>query len=488
MLKKIILIVLIISIRLTGQDFHFAHDLYNSYDDYKEKTLNERRIKHADILPLIEQLKDKNIFTVNKAGESAEGRDILIIKSGNGKIPVLFWSQMHGDEPTATQALFDMFNFFSADDHFNEIRKKIFDKMTLYFIPMLNPDGAEYYKRRTLWDIDMNRDALRIATPEAVILKDAIDNLKPKFGFNLHDQSTRYTAGNSPLSAAISFLAPPFDPEKNINEVRERSMKMIVELDEILSQFIPGHIAKYSDDFEARAFGDNIQKWGTSAILVESGGWKDDPEKQFIRKLNYLLMLSALKSICDESYTNQNIDDYYLIPDNETRLMNVIMRNLTVNSGDFSYIADVGINYSESTIGTTKQYFYSNSVSEIGDLSTFYGYNDYDFDGYEILPGTIDEKVYSTMEELSEESFQELYKLGYTYVKVDETVHGRFTEIPINVISGTREINFREELRLGIPANFVIKKNEDIKFVVINGFIYNVLTGTGEILNGIIYR
>ncbi len=488
MLKKIFTLIFILSAITTAQDFQFANGLYNTYENYKETTLSERRIKHSEILPLIEHLKDKKIFTVNKAGTSVEERDIFMIKAGSGEIPVLFWSQMHGDEPTATQALFDMFNFLSADDEFNEIRKEILNKLTLYFIPMLNPDGAEYFQRRTLWDIDMNRDALRRTTPEAVILKEAVDNLQPQFGFNLHDQSTRYTAGETPFSAAISFLAPPFDPGKNLNEVRERSMKMIVELDKILSLFIPGHIAKYSDDFEARAFGDNIQKWGTSAILVESGGWKDDPEKQFIRKLNYILMLTALKSICDESYAHQSIEDYYEIPDNATRLMNMILRNLTVNSEKFSYLIDIGINYSEHTAGTAKHFFYSNNVNEIGDLSTFYGYSDYDLSGFEILQGKVYENVFNSMEELSNVNYPELYKKGYTYVRVKEQIQGRFTEFPINIISGERNFNVKDEIRLGNPANFIIKKGNEIVYVIINGFFYDVNTEKGEIVNCIIYR
>ena len=55
-------------------------------------------------------------------------------------------------------------------------------------------------------------------------------------------------------------------------------------MEKVLSDFIPGHIGRYSDDYEPRAFGDNFQTWGTSTILIETGGWKGDPEKQFLRK------------------------------------------------------------------------------------------------------------------------------------------------------------------------------------------------------------
>ncbi len=48
-------------------------------------------------------------------------------------------------------------------------------------------------------------------------------------------------------------------------------MKLISEQYNLLSDFIPGHIAKYQDDFEPRAFGDNFAKSGSSVVLIESG-------------------------------------------------------------------------------------------------------------------------------------------------------------------------------------------------------------------------
>ena len=76
-----------------------------------------------------------------------------------------------------------------------------------------------------------------------------------------------------------------------------RAKRVASALTMVLEQFTPDHIAKYDDTFEPRAFGDNIQKWGTSVVLIESGGWKNDPEKMFIRKLNCVGLLSVFYSI-----------------------------------------------------------------------------------------------------------------------------------------------------------------------------------------------
>jgi len=100
-----------------AQDIQFAWSLYHGYEKYKDKHLSNRRFKYSTILPLIHHLKNKNMFTVKKAGESAEGRDIYLISIGSGDKKIFCWSQMHGDEPTATSALFDIFNFFLTDSN-----------------------------------------------------------------------------------------------------------------------------------------------------------------------------------------------------------------------------------------------------------------------------------------------------------------------------------------------------------------------------------
>src|SRR6187549_704192 len=43
-----------------------------------------------------------DLFTLEKIGESVEGRAINYVKTGNGPFGVVLWSQMHGDEATAT--------------------------------------------------------------------------------------------------------------------------------------------------------------------------------------------------------------------------------------------------------------------------------------------------------------------------------------------------------------------------------------------------
>lgn len=470
-----------------AQNIDLAQNLYSNYETYRENNLTHRRFKHADILPLINEVKRRGIFSVEKAGQSVEGRDIFLLSIGRGKSKVFLWSQMHGDEATATMALFDIFNFFHVNDGLDSIKKAILDNLTIYFMPMVNPDGAEVYQRRNNFEIDINRDVNRQQTPEGVILRRTFEDLKADFGFNLHDQSTRYSVGKSNKFAAISFLAPSLDHEKSIDSVRENSMKLIGELYKTLSHFIPGHISKYRDDYEPRAFGDNFQKWGTSTILIESGGWKGDIENQFVRKLNFITLITTFYSIASKSYKHESTKTYDQIPPNEEYIFDLILRNLKYKKDKTEILIDLAVNRNEIGFNEAKEFYYSSTVEDLGDLSVFFGLEDFDFKGYELLPGKTYPKEFSSMNEIKKLNFIKLYKEGYTSIILNAKSNSKsFTELPINIKLKNQSKNNSNQKLLGRKANFIIKKNGEVHYVIINGFIIGVKDQHGKVLNALV--
>ena len=470
----------------------FARSLYETYDTYREPSLNHRRFKHKDIVPLIRTLESHPAITLYQEGYSTEGREIFRLTMGTGDTQVLLWSQMHGNEPTATMALFDMFHFLMADDQFNDIRNEILENLTIHAVPMLNPDGAERYQRRTAFGIDMNRDALQLQAPESRILKHLRDDTGAEFGFNLHDQSIRYSAGNTPKSAVIAFLAPAFDEERSINPVRERSMRLIAQLDHMLQEFIPGHVATFSDTFEPRAFGDNMQKWGTSTILVESGGLKGDPEKQYIRKMNYLLLLESFRSIARGEYGSYTVEQYEAIPPNRLRLHSIIFRNLTVPFREFEFQLDLAVNRTEVNTNGASDFYKRGTVSEIGDLSTFNGFEEVDATGMRVDSGMVYPDIFATETELERVDVLALLRAGFTAVRVEEPSEGRYTDFPLNILGPTARQP--SGFKIGRSANLVLRRGDDVAYAVINGFLVDVARARSaadaleNIGNALIYR
>ena len=157
-----------------------ARELFDLYDSFKASEITSCRITHSDLLKWIRSFKEQNLYTKTPLGTSGEGRTISLYSIGSGSTKVMLWSQMHGDEPTATMALIDIFNFFTKHPE-HTATKAIREKLTLLVIPMLNPDGAERFTRRTAQLIDLNRDALALETPEARILKEACSKYQPEY-------------------------------------------------------------------------------------------------------------------------------------------------------------------------------------------------------------------------------------------------------------------------------------------------------------------
>jgi hypothetical protein len=360
---------------------HLANLLATAYENYKVAKITERRFKHTLVKKLVNLLPP--IFEVQEIGKSVENREIYLVKIGSGGKKLLFWSQMHGDESTATAALFDIFAFLGNISNENAtleaLRIALLEDCTFYFVPMLNPDGAEVWQRRNALQIDLNRDALALQAPESRYLKQLQQSLQPDFGFNLHDQNIYYTTGNSPNNVVISFLAPPTDEAKTINPIRHRAMQVIGLLAEALQGFIPKQVAKFSDDFEPRAFGDNIQKWGTSTILVESGAYIGDTEKQYIRKLNFVLLLLASQIIASNEYQSIDLQGYNNIPQNEKRLRDLILRN--VNHPQKTDVKiDIAFFRNKTTVfeQTSTTIAYKSLIDDIGDLRILFGYEEQD--------------------------------------------------------------------------------------------------------------
>ena len=84
---------------------------------------------------------------LQQIGKSVEGRPIYAIRLGNGKKEVLFDASMHAREHMTTNVLMEMLDAYSANYVRNTIYggynvKKTLDQVSIWFVPMLNPDGV----------------------------------------------------------------------------------------------------------------------------------------------------------------------------------------------------------------------------------------------------------------------------------------------------------------------------------------------------------
>jgi hypothetical protein len=326
-----------------------------------------------DLLP-------KDLSTQEIIGESAEKRPIRLVTLGHGDIPVLMWTQMHGDEPTATRALLDIFSIIQNKKE-SELIKTILNNLSLYIIPMLNPDGAERFTRRTVLGIDMNRDALALATPEARILKSVHDSYRPQWGYSLHDQEQRYTVGGTGQAAGISLLSAANDWEISVTDIRRETMQLASCVAEYAQPILPGQIGRYDDSYEPRAFGENMHLWGTRNVLIESGYIPYDRQKETIRKANAISILGSLYHLAKKTLPPD--DAYHSIPVNRRYFTEYLFKRaaITIN-GTSAGRQDVAFHLDHNPDIETHTVAFKLYLTELGDCSPYSG--SYTFDATDI--------------------------------------------------------------------------------------------------------
>ena len=365
----------------------FTEELFNEYSKYEVEGFSNMKVDPDFLQKQIDLITDKapGLFEIRLLGHSVEDRPIRMVSIGNGDIDVLMWSQMHGNESTATRSIVDLLSFIAENREQKSVNSLLQD-LRIHFIPMLNPDGASRWTRENAIGIDLNRDALRLIAPESQILKRVRDSLNADYGFNLHDQSKYYNVERLSNEASISFLATAFDYEKSRSAGRDEAMQLISYLYQINQKYIPNHTGRYNDDFEPRAFGDNIQKWGTKLILIETGGFKNDPDKQLGRKLNFVLIGSALEAIRKGLHKAIAVEQYIQIPSNDRNLFDLKIEKVQKKVNGSYYTVDLGYYIEKSdNVSNKDQVVYQVTLEDQGDLSTYAGYKSLNAEGLKIL-------------------------------------------------------------------------------------------------------
>lgn len=341
-------------------------------------------VRHKDLKNYLEALKKLEI-KVEEVGRSYANREIYQIEWGKGATRIMMWSQMHGDEPTATSALIDMFAFLQKNRDKKWV-KQLEETLTIRAVPMLNPDGSELFQRRNLQSIDINRDATNQQTPEAQLLKRLRDAFQPHIGFNLHNQNALTTVSGSTNQAAISFLVVEGHPQLRNTEGNDRNKRLTAAMIIALQNFIRGNIGRYVDSYNPAAFGDKFSDWGTPTILIETGALYGKDE-MFLVKMNFIAFLTALNSLVDGSEKILSPMNYEFVPNNSSgNLYNFIFRraNIINNSAAIVQISatDVAVNVQRRRAGEYTPAF----VQTTGGLLNSRGLEEYDVSGFYLVP------------------------------------------------------------------------------------------------------
>ncbi|RCT54270.1 M14 metallopeptidase family protein [Winogradskyella sp. KYW1333] len=345
--------------------------ILRDYSSIKEPLLFGRYITNKDIEKCFKKLKKIKVEVI---GNSVENRPIYGMKVGHGSIKILMWSQMHGNESTTTKALFDCLNLFESN---NELSKNILDNCTLYIIPILNPDGSQYYTRLNANKVDLNRDAQELSQPESKVLRSVFNDFRPDYCLNLHGQRTIYGVGDTGKSASMSFLSPSQDEKRSITVNREKAMSIISSINEALQDLIPESIARYDDRFDLNCVGDTFQSLGIPTVLYEAGHINNDYNREEIRESVFISLLTGL-SVIANGINILNAKDYFKIPENTKSFYDIIIRNAKIIPED-EMIVDIAIQYEE--VLNNEKLIFKPKIEVISNLDEYFGHKEYDAEG-----------------------------------------------------------------------------------------------------------
>ncbi|PIF63080.1 MULTISPECIES: M14 metallopeptidase family protein [unclassified Flavobacterium] len=349
-------------------------NLEQLFSQYKEESIRGRYITLDSIEPLLQKLNTNNQLSI--IGKSVLGKSIYSYEIGAGKTRIFLWSQMHGNESTTTKALFDFLNVLHSG---SELAQKLLNIFTFCSIPMLNPDGATLYTRENANKIDLNRDSQDLTQPESKLLRETFETFKPDYCFNLHDQRTIFGVSDTGKPATLSFLAPSYNEEREINESRLKAINLIASINEVLQEYLPNQIGRFDDSFNINCIGDTFQYLGVPTLLFEAGHFANDYEREETRKYVFMALISSFMSLCENVIVSNGINKYLNIPQNKVVFYDFMYKNIKINYDGIEIITNFASQYKEELI--ENRVCFNAYVSQIGDLENYFGHFEYDAKG-----------------------------------------------------------------------------------------------------------
>ena len=349
-------------------------NLEQLFSQYKEQSIEGRYITLDKIYPILEKLSTDNQLEI--IGKSVLDIPIYKFQIGTGKIKILLWSQMHGNESTTTKALIDFLNVLNGGSDFANSLLKAF---TFCAIPMLNPDGAKLYTRENANKVDLNRDSKDLSQPESRVLRETFENFGPDFCFNLHDQRTIFGVASTGKPATLSFLAPAYNEEREINESRLKAIDLIAGINEVLQYHIPGQVGRFDDSFNINCIGDTFQYLGVPTVLFEAGHFPNDYLREETRKYVFVSLISSFKILSENDIVTNGLGKYLSIPQNKVVFYDFLYKNIKINYDGIEIITNFAAQYKEELIDD--QICFNAYIVHISELENYFGHFEYDAKG-----------------------------------------------------------------------------------------------------------
>ncbi|MGG1660551.1 M14 family zinc carboxypeptidase [Brevibacillus sp. NRS-1366] len=239
----------------------------------------ESIVTYSDMIKILRDIERTSkgkveVFTLDNYGKSEQERSFYVAKVGSGPQKIWIQARIHGNERLTTEAALQLVKTLGTGKAEKEVRK-ILEELTLYVIPIYNPDGSEMNTRTTKLiddetkepvldkngkprEIDLNRDWNLLdkdedgeidgfAADESKAFYKYWTDLDPDFMIDLHHQGFKTVPGtneSTSMSLGVS-LAPngPTLPDTPYNDITRQAQGYVFDA---LGKYGYTHIDRYT--------------------------------------------------------------------------------------------------------------------------------------------------------------------------------------------------------------------------------------------------
>lgn len=201
---------------------------------------------YDDVVQALDRIEStsQGLVTVESAGTSGEGRELLYATVGDG--PTTFWLQarIHGNELHSTEAALQILDHLASGD---PTARMIRENLTVVVIPMYNPDGAEANIRQstTPTRIDLNRDWENFAQPESVAFWQLWRDTAPELALDLHHMGQAPIVNGTDDLNQFQIGARSIDPSRMTAEQWLTNRQLAMVSVDALDQYGLANVAHY---------------------------------------------------------------------------------------------------------------------------------------------------------------------------------------------------------------------------------------------------
>lgn len=308
----------------------------------------------------------KSWMQVQRIGCSFEDRPIYGFRWGSGAKKILICATINGTDIKSLAGVLSTMRLLEGNEtdvvsYGTLIKWKA--NYTLYFIPVLNPDGLSNAYSENAMGINIYNDARSQITPESQILEATLKSYKPDFIIGLKSVSNTQIIDISTHHKKLLFLDIPTAQNCELKLSEEKTVpnkKVLSTISSQVTEKLTSCVGILNSRYSTHEFGSYFQKNGIPTLIISPLDEQQDVEEYKVVNLvekSLIYMLNNLSDV-DQEVEKKSIQVAELHLQKPAEFDMLFKKASITASNGKRFIADVG--YEKNATGF--------KLKQIGDL------------------------------------------------------------------------------------------------------------------------